>query len=353
MENSLVTLFQTYTELEQPPILELLNINNEPVGALYMSQLKYKNFTVSETIVYSENGYWMALSNPYPAKLSVSKFLAANTFANSSVTTPSIQGEGVYIFNGTSFDYKKTGDILMTEGFFVNFNENAEKKVVFTKSQMTDYPATGAKSSANELIELTLVNGDEKVRVYFAHNEDAEQGYDIFDANKMFATTGVAEPYFVTDGIALIKEEVAELPYYATMNVRSQEDTVMNFVLTNLPEGYAVSIIDGEEVIDLVEGGVYSTEILTGENADRFKVLVKKNVGLADIKELDVTIANSNRYISISTQEDVKVEVYNTLGQKVYETTETNFELNGVASGAYVVKVYNNNASKTQKIVVE
>jgi cytochrome b involved in lipid metabolism len=49
MENSLVTLFQTYTELERPPILELLNINNEPVGALYMSQLKYKNFTVSET----------------------------------------------------------------------------------------------------------------------------------------------------------------------------------------------------------------------------------------------------------------------------------------------------------------
>ena len=49
MENSLVTLFNTYTELEHPPILELLNINNEPVGALYMSQLKYKNFTVSET----------------------------------------------------------------------------------------------------------------------------------------------------------------------------------------------------------------------------------------------------------------------------------------------------------------
>ena len=49
MENSLVTLFTTYTEMEHPPILELLNSNNEPVGALYMSQLKYKNFTVSET----------------------------------------------------------------------------------------------------------------------------------------------------------------------------------------------------------------------------------------------------------------------------------------------------------------
>jgi cytochrome b involved in lipid metabolism len=49
MEHSLAVLFQTYTELEKPPILELLNINNKPVGALYMSQLKYKNFIVSET----------------------------------------------------------------------------------------------------------------------------------------------------------------------------------------------------------------------------------------------------------------------------------------------------------------
>lgn len=49
MEHSLVTLFQTYTELDKPPIIELLNIDNKPVGALYMNQLRYKNFIVSET----------------------------------------------------------------------------------------------------------------------------------------------------------------------------------------------------------------------------------------------------------------------------------------------------------------
>ena len=49
MEYSLAVLFKTYTELEKPPILELLNINNKPVGALYLSQLKYKNFVGSET----------------------------------------------------------------------------------------------------------------------------------------------------------------------------------------------------------------------------------------------------------------------------------------------------------------
>lgn len=49
MEHSLVTLFKTYAEQEHPPIIELLNIEGKPVGALYLSELKYKNFTLSET----------------------------------------------------------------------------------------------------------------------------------------------------------------------------------------------------------------------------------------------------------------------------------------------------------------
>jgi hypothetical protein len=49
MDHSLAILFQTYAELEKPPILELLNIDNKPVGALYLAQLKYKNFVISET----------------------------------------------------------------------------------------------------------------------------------------------------------------------------------------------------------------------------------------------------------------------------------------------------------------
>lgn len=48
-ESSLTTLFHTYAELDQPPILELLNIENKPVGAIYFADLKYKNFIVTET----------------------------------------------------------------------------------------------------------------------------------------------------------------------------------------------------------------------------------------------------------------------------------------------------------------
>ena len=49
MEHSLATLFQTYAELDRPPILELQNIDGKPVGALYLSELKYKRFFISET----------------------------------------------------------------------------------------------------------------------------------------------------------------------------------------------------------------------------------------------------------------------------------------------------------------
>jgi hypothetical protein len=48
-DHSLTTLLHTYADLENPPVIELLNIQNKPVGALYLSQLKYKNFVVSET----------------------------------------------------------------------------------------------------------------------------------------------------------------------------------------------------------------------------------------------------------------------------------------------------------------
>lgn len=49
MEHSLTTLFHTYADQEKPPIIELLNIDKKPVGAIYFDKLRYKNFIVSET----------------------------------------------------------------------------------------------------------------------------------------------------------------------------------------------------------------------------------------------------------------------------------------------------------------
>jgi hypothetical protein len=48
-EHPLTTLFHAYADTAKSTILELQNIDHKIVGALYLDQLRYKNFVVSET----------------------------------------------------------------------------------------------------------------------------------------------------------------------------------------------------------------------------------------------------------------------------------------------------------------
>ncbi|MCF0209759.1 MAG: T9SS type A sorting domain-containing protein, partial [Bacteroidales bacterium] len=67
-------------------------------------------------------------------------------------------------------------------------------------------------------------------------------------------------------------------------------------------------------------------------------------------------IWNNNREISINGKDLKKVEVYNALGQKVYEDqisgNSHTFNLNTI-QGAYIIKAYDQNKlSKTAKITI-
>ena len=329
---------------------DIWDYQNNTVGSYDSNQaplysLNNEDVTVTKTLVYSNEGYWMALANPYTFKLNVATFLSDQE---------NIQGQVYYRLNDDNETWTPAseGEINVTEGFFINFTSGGGKSAIFNKSQRL---SNTAKSSAQrEFVKLAMVDGEREVEVLFAHNEEAEQGYDIFDANKLFALVEVAEPYFVTEGKALVKEEAKTLPYYATMNVRSFENKEVSFKLTSLPEGIAVSLIDGEEIIDLNEETIYTTTVSAGENAERFKVLFKKSVGLADAEELDVEIINNNRFVNVSSSEnDLQIEVYNALGQKVFATNDYNFTLNDVPAGAYLVKAFNNRASKTAKLILK
>lgn len=310
-------------------------------------QLNNGDVTVTKTLT-TNGGNWMALANPYTFKLDVAKFLDDQA----ACMADQVQGKVIYKFDGTQFTPESTGVINVTEGFFVNFNHNGTHSATFKKSQR--YTNTAKASVEREFVRLAMLDGEREIELLFAQNEQANEEYDIFDANKLFSPVEIAEPYFVVNNIELVKEEVNTLPYYATMNVKSYGNKEVTFKANYIPEGLAVSIIDGEETIDLGEGVEYTTNIIAGENADRFKVLIKKSLSISDAEELEVNIYNDNRHINIETMEsDLQVEVYNALGQKVLSTTDRNFTLNQVSAGAYVVKAFNSKASKTQKVVVK
>ena len=303
--------------------------------------------SVQMTYPYTEarsaaDGRWFALANPYMKNLDVSTFLSANQ--------GNIWGVGVYLFDGTSFGTIQTsGTIPVGAGFFVNMADE-QTGITF------NYPSTAkSKSAEREFVRVSVATNGYKVPVLFAQNDDATDGYDIYDANKMFGNGTVAEPYLVCEGIELCKEEVLSSSYTATMNVKSSESRSVEIVADNIPEGYSLTLIDGALEVVMNQGDVYTTDIAEGENADRFKLLItKNNVSIADVAEAEsIRVVNNNRSIRVYGGKSVRTEVYNALGQKVYETSDRAFDLNNVASGAYILKVSDGKTVNSAKIVVE
>ena len=285
---------------------------------------------------------FVALANPYPAAIKIADLVALN----------GVQGQVCYIYNGTSYDTPNTGTIPVGTGFFLNTAAN----ITLTPSMIDGYTTTTAKSTPaeREFLTVSVSTDGYKVPVMFAKNEAAREDYDIFDANKLFGDGSVAEPYLICNDINLCKEEVNTLPYTATMNIKSGEARSVEIIADNIPEGYSLVLLDGEEEIAMNQGDIHTVNIASGENADRFKLKIgEKNVSITDIEAAEeLSIRNNNRNIIIEGGKNIRAEVYNTLGQKVYETTARNFNIEGVAAGAYVVKVQSGNAVQSQKVII-
>ena len=309
--------------------------------------LNNADVTVENPITAIENGNntarWMALANPYPAEINITSL-------------PATQGNVVYLYNGISFDAPSTGTIKAGQGFFVNMLEQNNSPYSFTfTTTMINGSTAKSVSAEREFVRVSVSTDGYKVPVLFAQNDDATDGYDIYDANKMFGNGTVAEPYLVCEGIELCKEEVLSSSYTATMNVKSSESRSVEIVADNIPEGYSLTLIDGALEVVMNQGDVYTTDIAEGENADRFKLLItKNNVSIADVAEAEsIRVVNNNRSIRVYGGKSVRTEVYNALGQKVYETSDRVFDLNNVASGAYILKVSDGKTVNSAKIVVE
>ena len=305
------------------------------------------NLIVTNPVTGTDNdGRWMALANPYPATITTADIKAQT------------QGQIIYAFvpvaNGGTWINLQSID--GGRGFMVNM-PGGHDSIVFRKNMIDGYgTTTGTKSTPVERDFLTVsVSTDGyKVPVMFAKNEAAREDYDIFDANKLFGDGSLAEPYLICNGINLCKEEVNSLPYTATMNIKSGEARSVEIIADNIPEGYSLVLLDGEEEIAMNQGDIYTVNIASGENADRFKLKIgEKNVSITDVETAEaLSIRNNNRNIIIEGGKNIKAEVYNTLGQKVYETTKRNFTLEGVAAGAYVIKVQSGKAVQSQKVII-
>lgn len=322
-----------FTTLKESDTTSYYELNNADVSVT-------KNLNGNAT-----NGNWIALANPYTFKLDVAKFLANQT---------NVQGGVVYKFDGTQWQTVSTGEINVTEGFFVNFTSNGTQTATFNKAQRHTGTNQTKASKEKDFMRLTMNDGERTTRLLFAQNDKAEAKYDIFDANKLFSPIEITEPYFVTEGVALVKEEVNTLPYTAKINIRNYQDKEITFRVENIPEGINIFLLDNGQDIKMNGGVEYTTTITTGENADRFQLLVKKQQRIERVKDNQITIKNNNRQITITSDiTNLNIEVYNNLGQKIFATKDYNFTLDQVPAGGYVIKAFYGRVNQSQKIIVE
>ena len=309
----------------------------------------------------TDEGNWLAMANPYASPIAVS-----------TITSQLPQGKCVYLYDGTTWTTIGNGDdttrkINQYEGFFVNISADSTKQIVlpnpnFISSNSAALPedkdegdtTSSGFDNIRSFLTVSVSTDGYKVPVSFAQNDAAMAGYDIFDANKLFGNGTVAEPYLVCNGVNLCKEEVNETSYAATMNIRSSEARSVEIAADNVPEGYSLVLKDGETETPMNQGDIYTTDIASGENAERFKLLINKNnVSLDEIAATEKPkVSSINRNIIIEGGERVRTEVFNTLGQKVYETTKRNFTLNDLEAGAYVLRVQSTSGMQSSKIVI-
>lgn len=240
----------------------------------------------------------MSVANSYTFKLDIAQIRTDNDF----------QGDVLYTYNGTIFQPVETGEIAVTEGFFVNnptitLNKDQRKTNIAKSTKQKDY------------IKLIMTD---------------------------------------TDAQALVKEEVKELPYTATLNIKSYEDKEITIKITDIPEGVNAYLLDTGQDTKMNGDVEYTTNTTAGKNADRFKILFKPQQKLTTIEDNHITINNTNRHITITSSiADLTIEVYNTIGQKVHTTKDYTFTLNHLPSGSYLIKAYKSRHTKTEKIVIE
>ena len=345
--------FLRYNDGQQDKIQagnSIMAYSSDEYSPIVTGQTVNRSLTVTNNVTGSDTaGRWMALANPYPAAIDPSAV----------INSLSVQGQVLYVYTPelpNNVWLTAATSIPAGSGFMLNMPKE-RTSFTFDKSMIKGYSNSPAAKSAvakREFLTVSVSTNGYKVPVMFAKNEAAREDYDIFDANKLFGDGSLAEPYLVCKGINLCKEEVNTLPYTATMNIKSGEAQSVEIIAENIPEGCSLVLLDGEEEIAMNQGDIYTVNIASGENADRFKLKIgEKNVSITDVEKVaDLSIRNNNRNIIIEGGKNIRAEVYNTLGQKVYETTARNFNIEGVAAGAYVIKVQSGKAVQSQKVII-
>ncbi len=335
------------------------------------------DITVTKTNNGAVNGggKWFALSNPYIGRLNMYSFY--NFAANKTAGESKIQGGVIYTYNSTTNDWDDPLDITDPDnivalmpgtGFMVASKDNASTLSLTFRDTLTlqkrDWSklATTKSYSMDKIVFSAKANEIEK-RMLAKLDDQASNGFDGKDAYVLMSSNhDVVNPYFLVEGEHILNNHFNSLPYITDINFHSYKDNEVEFSCQNSNPDIEVSIIDiqnnnSETVLN--NGEVFNISCSEGDNAGRYKIkFARKNVGINEVASEDnsIQIWNNAREVTIDGKDLRRVEIYNTLGQMVYSSSlagnSTTFDSN-LNDGAYIIKAYTSNSSKSKKVIIK
>mgnify|MGYP004446328371 FL=1 len=355
----------------------------------YTTSLKNKGNAVN-------SARWFALANPFTADMTAANILAS---------LGTVQGDCLYTYtldntNNATWATKKGNDIIpASKGFMVGIAASG------TETQMQNYISSDNLvgidykpmiiSPYNKSTKATKANAQANYFTFATYDHTqmglsqmsasvSEEGNDEFDTNDAFALLSSAEKhnaeaFFMVGNKNIWHNQFKTLPHDYLIGFNSQVESDIDFSVGMHPKDIDAYLIDFEtkeviakltptfdtitpDSIICTSGEIAKLHLTQGLNLYKYAVRFCKagsNVALPNnpqSQQADISIWNNNREINILGNNLKKVEVFNALGQKVYEEqifgNSHSFTLNTI-QGAYIIKAYDQQKmSKTAKITI-
>ncbi len=320
------------------------------------------SITVDQQTYYTDDASYYYLANPYYGILNLHKIYEK--------ISDQMQGQYAYVWNKLLEDFDNVditnhqigilpanAFVIPTSSEITNLTFTIEESDLFSDEQAEAYAP-----ALNNVIAFSAVANDIEKNIYARVDDNASNGFDKKDACVMLSRREEAvDPYFSVEGKKILDNHFNELPYVADLDFYSNQTNTVEFSLTSVPDGIEVSLADVVANTNTIMevGEIVNINLSTGNNEGRYQIhFSRKNSNINDVANNanNIKIWNSDSEINISGDNLQRVEIYNTLGQKVYEgkLSGNNAKFNsGLKNGAYVIKAYaDGNQNKSEKVVI-
>ncbi|WP_405567531.1 BspA family leucine-rich repeat surface protein [Polaribacter sp. Asnod6-C07] len=321
-------------------------------------------------------GEWNAIGNPFTTYYPANKN-GASSFINDNYDILDDNFKGIYVWDNTQNKYVAASEtdienksLTPGQGFFIKVKEG-EFEIDFNEAKRTLKPVTGDtdfNKTQQKYIQLFADNGSNKVETNIKFFQNATNGFDVgldignFDASFDLFTKLVdfsnAKNYTIQSLPNELNEDMI-IPLGVSAN---NMEVVFSAKHLNLEQTTSLYLEDKitKSFVDITnENDTYTVNFSDSDiTKDRFYLHILPNKSLYVESNIydNLKMYANNKILYVRGLKTVsKMEIFNTIGQKVFVkslSSDEDIDLSNLKTGVYTIKLNSNNSNFVKKVIL-